>query len=107
MTGDWLPIEYRDFWDVPRVLVVRVTSGTLLLECPFDEAIDAYAAEFKVYRLPAAVAATLPDDWTSLAQLGVPIGAIPVKDVRFDTTRRQSIEAGSLAPLLSGDTSAR
>jgi hypothetical protein len=34
--AEWLPIEYRDFWDVPRLSLVRLPHVALLFDCRFN-----------------------------------------------------------------------
>lgn len=42
VTTHWLPITYRDYYDVPRMLVVRFEGQAYLFDCPFDVALDEY-----------------------------------------------------------------
>lgn len=88
----WLPILYRDFYDVPRMFVVLHAGATYLFDCPFCEDSDDYAEDFSVYRMPDnSVAATSLDDWSSLPSSGLLFGTIPVRDVHFDASRRTAI----------------
>lgn len=47
----WLPINYRDYWDVPRVFVVEYKGRTFLFNCPFDDDEDDYPEEYRVYEV--------------------------------------------------------
>jgi hypothetical protein len=38
----WLPIAYRGYWDVPRIIVTRSAGRTVLLDCQFDDELDDY-----------------------------------------------------------------
>ena len=88
----WLPITYRDFYDVPRLVVVEWRADLYLLDSPFDEALDDYADIFPVYRLPPdARGAVAEDSWAALPPLGEVVGQISVGDVRFDSTRRKAM----------------
>ncbi len=50
----WLPIlEYSDFHDVPRLMLLLVDGRFLVLNCPFDSELDDYAADHVVWELPA------------------------------------------------------
>lgn len=91
----WFPFTYREFHDVPRVLIVKAAQGQLLLDCPFDDALDDYPSEHTVYRLPDEVSPK-SSDWTNLARLGTPLGRIPVAAVIFDPSRRGSVLGTSL-----------
>jgi hypothetical protein len=51
---DALPIQYRDFYDVPSLVAVEVGSRLLLLDSAFDDVKDDYDNEFVVYELPAS-----------------------------------------------------
>ena len=53
MTSDasdncWIPIRYRGFYDVPLAIHVRWDDVDLLLDCPFDEALDEYSPEYRI-----------------------------------------------------------
>jgi len=39
-TTDWLSIRYRDFYDIPRAVVVEWCDLLYLFDCPFDEEAD-------------------------------------------------------------------
>jgi hypothetical protein len=58
MTSDasdncWIPIRYRGFYDVPLALHVRWDDVALLLDCPFDEALDEYSPEYRILHVSA------------------------------------------------------
>lgn len=93
MTGPtWLPIMYRLFYDVPRLVVVEWRGDLYLLDSPFDEELDEYADVYTVYRLPAdARDAVAEHSWAALPQSGEAIGQIAVDDVQFDSTRRETV----------------
>ena len=38
----WANIQYRDFYDVPRIFVADYQGRLYLFDCPFDEALDDY-----------------------------------------------------------------
>ncbi|MBI3437578.1 MAG: hypothetical protein HY054_02795 [Proteobacteria bacterium] len=42
MSSEWLPIRYRDFWDLPRAFSVDYDGKTYFFDCPFNESIDDY-----------------------------------------------------------------
>ena len=52
MADRWLPIRYRDFWDVPRLIVVETEGRVLLLDSAFDDVLDEFSPEYTVYDLP-------------------------------------------------------
>jgi hypothetical protein len=89
-----VPIIYRGFWDVPRIFLARHGGDLDLFDCAFDEALDEYPDEYKVFLLPNLKDEDLPDDWTILQDKALQyLGEVPVNRVQFDATRRQSIDA--------------
>lgn len=88
-----IPIRYRDFFDVPRAFVVNHNGSLVLFDCPYDEGIGEYPDHYRVYRLPAELSDTLDaGTWEGLAERGVCVGHVPITLVRFDATRRSSID---------------
>lgn len=96
---EWLSIEYRGFWDIPRMVVVRRENSLYLLDCPFDPELDSFRPRFTVYLLPADVEHQLSGSWESLPEVGERIGEIPVELVEFDATRRKAIKDSVFAHL--------
>ena len=85
------PIVYRDFHDVPRLVVVFLGDRRLLLDCAFDVGAEGFVDHYEVYRLPDNF---VPPEgsWESLVtQTTEHLGSIPVREVRFDPTKRQFI----------------
>jgi hypothetical protein len=97
---DWMPIlEYRDYYDLPRLILLSADSRFVLLDCPFDELADESAADYAVYVL-AADPRDAPD-WRSRPKVGRILGHVPVASITFDPTRRQAIRSDGLAAFLS------
>jgi hypothetical protein len=97
----WLPIQYRGFWDVPRIFLVRREGVLLLFESAFRVELDDYSDSYRVYVLPDLKDSELPADWTQLAERASRfLGEIPIKDVRFDDTLRKQIESGVVDLLI-------
>jgi len=104
----WTPIiQYREFYDFPRVFIIEYGGRFLLFDGPFDEEIDEYSPFFTVFEMSSdKLQPFLGQDmlllWESLPSLATKrIGKIPVSDVKFDPTRRQAIESSVLDRLLS------
>jgi len=96
--GTWSKIDYRGFYDVPRIFVVADRAQSYLFSCPFDDELDEYPETYKVYLLPAA--ANRDGNWEELHHQAVSyLGEVPVKDVRFDATRRGAIDMAVLEEL--------
>jgi hypothetical protein len=88
MTARWLPIQYRDFYDIPRMLVVEYANRLYLFDAPFDDEADAYADHYTVYRLAESSRNKLElDSWASLTCSGEKVGLVPVATVEFDESR--------------------
>ncbi len=47
-----VPFNYREFYDVPHMIVLRRGESQILLESAFDEEIDDYSKSYKVFLLP-------------------------------------------------------
>lgn len=91
--SSWLPIRYRDFYDLPRLVAVEFQGSVYLFDAPFNESAGQYSAEFTVYRLPAKLSAQLDEpSWRGLTALGEKVGRVPTESVKFDPTRRRFIK---------------
>ncbi|HEX9244090.1 MAG TPA: hypothetical protein VF875_16725 [Anaeromyxobacter sp.] len=95
----WLPITYREFYDVPRVFTVAVRGEWLLFDCPFDEASDEYGTDYIVYALPVPPPST--GSWAGLAGSAHQRGTIGVSAVTFDSTKRTCVGEESIEQFLS------
>jgi hypothetical protein len=45
---DWSHISYRDFWDVPRMVLAKRGDETFLFYSRFDEAADSHTDHYEV-----------------------------------------------------------
>jgi hypothetical protein len=89
----WIPIRYRDFYDIPRAFVVERAGALYLFDCLFDEHLDEYPDRYNVYRLDPELAPSLDTgSWQSLASKGKSVGEIPTERVQFDATRRAAVD---------------
>jgi hypothetical protein len=87
-------IQYRDFYDVPRMFVVAHHGAQYLFDGSFDDEIDDYPDEYRVFILPNLTQEQLSGSWTDLTRRASrSVGKIPTRDVVFDRTKRQAIEA--------------
>jgi hypothetical protein len=93
-------IQYRGYWDFPRIFLTRFEGKTFLFDCAFDEALDDYPDAFRVFLMPELRDEELPKDWTTLETKAIRfLGEVPVSRVQFDETRRQSISTDILEEL--------
>ncbi|HWL40541.1 MAG TPA: hypothetical protein VNO75_09910 [Gemmatimonadaceae bacterium] len=95
----WLPIRYREFYDVPREFVVERDGEAYYFTCPFNDQADDYAAIYQVYRLHAGAAVGHAASWAGLERLGSPVGQVNVAHVTFDATKRAAVEGSVLEGL--------
>src|SRR4051794_29503381 len=51
-TMEWVPIQYREFYDRPRMIVAEYRGRSYLFNCSFDEALDDYSPDYAVFVLP-------------------------------------------------------
>lgn len=97
-----ISIQYRDFYDLPRIFLLRHEGRLLLLDSPFDENTDEYSAYYDVYLMPELPQETLQGSWGHLRESASRLlGRIPVAAVVFDATRRKAIDTDSLEALLT------
>jgi hypothetical protein len=85
----WLPFKYRDFYDIPRAIIVERDGKYYFFDCPFHPESDEYPAEFTVYRLHPEAASDLESgSWENLAPAGEMLGHVPVDAMEFDSSKR-------------------
>jgi hypothetical protein len=95
----WAPFQYREFYDVPRQVVVQHGDRTFLLDCRFDETRDDYSDEYEVFEFPT-LAPELLRGSKDLRGLAMNLlGPVKVRDVRFDPTRRREVDLTSIPPI--------
>jgi hypothetical protein len=89
----WLPIRYRDFYDIPRAIIVEYRGQVYLLDSPYEDEADEYSDQFTVYRLPSELARSLDEiSWENLGALGTEVGHVPAGSIQLDPTRRQYLD---------------
>jgi hypothetical protein len=94
MNDDWLPIRYRDFYDIPRAFVVEYAGSLLLFDCLFSQALDDYEENYAVYRIEDELRARIDTiSWVDLGNRSVHVGLVSTGAVEFDPTKRQAIKA--------------
>jgi hypothetical protein len=96
----WADINYRGFWDIPRIFFVRHGGQLYLFDCPFDDTIDDYPDSFTVYEMPELTEADYAGSWAHLADKAIRrVGEVPVASVTFDPTKRRQIDTAIFANL--------
>ena len=98
----WVPIRYREVWDVPRIFVVSYGNNLLLFDCPFDEEIEDYQDLYHVYLMPLLTEQDLAGSWGNLAERATEhLADVPISRVHFDPSMRQSVDASLLDELIA------
>jgi hypothetical protein len=94
--------SYRGFYDLPRAILLRHRDVVFFLESAFEDMMDDYSEEYDVYRIDDASDKLLEELWEDLDRLAPrSIGRIKVNQVAFDATKRPSLDASILDPLLT------
>lgn len=95
----WIEFEYREFFDVPRSLVLSHDDRLVFLESTFSESNCEFSDDYELYLLPGDV--DLSGSWNHLAGTAIRrLGTIPIAHVQFDPTRRRKLNLASLRQLL-------
>ncbi len=95
----WLPIEYGEFYDVPRLFWIVRRGTALLFNCPFSDELDDYPDHYEVYVLPLDALPKLEangEAWV-LPQGASAIARVGVDEVRFDESRRRAVRRDLIA----------
>ena len=97
-----VPFRYVEFYDVPRLIALRYKGKLLLLQSAFSETLDEYPNAYSVYELPESSEPLLAaGSWRSLEHMTLTsMGEIPVSAVKFDSTKRKTLDPSILDPLL-------
>ncbi len=100
--GDWAPIRYRDFWDVPRIFLATYGGQCYLFDCPFDEDVEDFPEIYHVYTMPFMAEEELAGSWADLPDKALTrLGDVPIASVRFDPSKQKSIDPTILDELTS------
>jgi hypothetical protein len=99
----WIDIvQYRDFWDVPRIFLILQRDQLLLFDCAFDEQLEDYPDSYTVYCMPNLTEEDLSGSWRPLpAKALSTLATVPIDDVVFDPTRRKAIQSNLIDRLLA------
>lgn len=100
--GSRVGFRYREFHDVPRLVVFEHEGCTYLLDCSFDDVLDEYPDTYRVLELSGCSPGEV-QDWGELAKTATrDLGRVPVTAVRFDETRRREIDVTTIPGLARG-----
>lgn len=103
MNRDWPHIRYRDFYDIPRAVVVEWEGVLYLFDCQYDPDTDDYEPIYSVYKLPEELRDGLDEiSWTDLGHRGQRVTSVRTADVEFDPSRRRSLNPAIFGWLSEG-----
>ena len=98
----WVAINYREFWDVPRIFFAEDEGQLYLFDCPFDEETEDYPRDYQVYQMPELTETELSGSWENLERRAVRhLGQVPINRVDFDPTKRRQIDASILDAMIA------
>ena len=93
MDSNWIPFNYREFYDVPRIFVLEVVNRFVLFDSKFDEILDDYNENYQIWLVENPYEIDWSASWSDLPRSNdILIGKIAVKDVIFDETLRKFID---------------
>jgi hypothetical protein len=99
--AQWDFAEYRDFYDVPRIILARCDLGTFLFNSRFDDIEDKYSDYYEVYQLSPVSAKDVSGSWVGIESCTMKhLGQIGIGDFPFDVAGRKFLDYDSLWPLL-------
>lgn len=97
-----VPFRYVEFYDVPRLIALRYKGKIVQLQSAFSETLGEYPDAYSVYELPESSEPLLEAGlWRFLESMPLnSISEIPVSAVKFDSTKRKTLDPSILGPLL-------
>ncbi len=101
--GQSIPIEIREFWDVPRIFLAPYQGKLFLFDCVFDETTEDFPDYYQVYQLPDLRREDLAGSWAQLSTKAVhSFGKVPIQRISFDPMKRRQIGSTILDELTAG-----
>jgi hypothetical protein len=98
--GSWQFQAYREFWDVPRMVVARDESGTYLFHSRFDDGPDDYIDHYEVFEIPALTDEELHGSWEAIPGKALRrLADVPLGQLPFGITRREFRDFDSEFPI--------
>ena len=98
----WVAIDYREFWDVPRIFFATDAGRLVLFDCAFNEVLEDYPEVYRIYAMPSLSPDALAGSWKDIHRKATRfLGAVPISRVTFDPTKRKQIDASVLDELLA------
>lgn len=93
-------IKYREFYDIPRVFLVKYKEKLFLFESVFKEDIDDYSNYYDIYLMPVLSDEEIEGSWEHINNKAMKkVGKVPVNEVKFDRTLRKEINTKVLEKI--------
>lgn len=93
MGDEWLDIVYSGFWDYPCAFITRFDGNTYVFRRGyFDEGLDDYPSEYEVMIDNGIDFYALEKNF-SIEDSGTIVGKIDIREIAFDPTHREKINA--------------
>jgi len=90
-------ILYSGFWDFPLAFMVRWEGSLYAFVRDFDDDLDEYEDQYRVYLLPSLTDEEVEASWLRIETRATDyLGEAAVKDVAFDATHRREIDTAIL-----------
>ncbi len=97
-----LKLHYSGFWDFPLAFLVRWEGSLYLFFREFDDDQDEYEDHYRVYLMPFWPDEEIEACWGRIETKATRyLGKVAVRDVTFDPTHRQEIDAGIFQMLVA------
>jgi hypothetical protein len=91
---DWVQINYRDFWDVPRIFFAEYEGELYLFDCQFDRELEDYPNSYRAFLMPELTEEDFAAPWANLwRRAEMSLGTVAIPAVTFDPTKRAAIRA--------------
>ena len=91
-------IIYSGFHDFPLGFVASHEGRRFLFSRGWDESLDDYETDYRVYLLPDMTDEAIQASWLTITDAAVShIGTIAVRALAFDPTHRESIDSSAFS----------
>ena len=89
-TGNFTIVSYRDFYDVPRLLLaVDEASNYWIFDCAFDDKSDNYPPNYNIYFAAKELKEAQESIALYMEEAKLPLaGVVPIGALEFDQTKR-------------------
>jgi hypothetical protein len=92
--SEWVSFRYRDFYDIPRAILVEYADAVYFFDCPFDRDLEEYGDAYNVYRVPEGLRGDIDSiSWEGLSRRLSFVGSVAIDAVEFDSTKRRWMDA--------------